>query len=70
MRSRTNMIRENQLAESGENPEPTSAMLEGVLLISVALVLLTLPALLRAFDGLIRHTTLGMKQSTVGKEVV
>ncbi|MBO5681372.1 MAG: hypothetical protein J6T08_06625, partial [Lentisphaeria bacterium] len=40
MRSRTNMIRENQLAESGENPEPTSAMLEGVLLISVALVLL------------------------------
>ena len=39
-------------------------------LISVALVLLTLPALLRAFDGLISHATLGMKQSTVGKEVV
>ena len=40
MRSRTNMIRETQLAESGENPEPTSAMLEGVLLLSVALLLL------------------------------
>ena len=40
MRSRTNMIRETQLAESGENPEPTSAMLEGVLLVSVALLLL------------------------------
>ena len=34
------MIRETQLAESGENPEPTSAMLEGVLLVSVALLLL------------------------------
>ena len=40
MRSRTNMIRETRLAESGENPEPTSAMLEGVLLLSVSLLLL------------------------------
>ena len=40
MRSRTNMIRESQLVESGENPEPTSAMLEGVLLLSVAILLL------------------------------
>ena len=40
MRSRTNMIRETRLAESGENPEPTSAMLEGVLLLSVAILLL------------------------------
>ena len=34
------MIRESQLVESGENPEPTSAMLEGVLLLSVAILLL------------------------------
>lgn len=40
MRSRTNMIRETQLTETGVNPEPSSAMLEGVLLLSVALLLL------------------------------
>lgn len=34
------MIRESQLSETGVNPEPTSAMLEGVLLISVAMLLL------------------------------
>lgn len=40
MRSRTNMIRETQLSETGVNPEPTSAMLEGVLLITVSMLLL------------------------------
>lgn len=40
MRCRTNMIKEHQFLENGENPEPTSAMLEGVLLLSIALLLL------------------------------